>query len=97
MSGCLGPCPLSNVALLFFDGHSIWFQSINGEAQICAIFDYIDQMLAADGYLPPPPELADYVFTYYAWTDSGSGVRGQEGSAKAAACLHPSPVRCPLP
>jgi cobaltochelatase CobN len=68
MSGCLGPCPLANVALLFFDGRPVWFQSINGEAQIRAIFDYIDRMLAADGYLPPPPELADYVFTYYAWS-----------------------------
>jgi cobaltochelatase CobN len=68
MSGCLGPCPLSNVALLFFDGRPIWFQSINGEAQIRALFDYIDQMLAADSYLPPPPGLSDYVFTYYAWT-----------------------------
>ena len=70
MSGCLGPCPLLNVALLFFDGRPVWFQSINGEAQIRAIFDYIDQMLAADGYLPPPPELAEYVFTYYAWAHS---------------------------
>src|SRR4051794_10547965 len=68
MSGCLGPCPLANVALLFFDGRPVWFQSINGEAQIRAVFDYIGQMLAADGYLPPPPELAEYVFTYYAWT-----------------------------
>jgi cobaltochelatase CobN len=72
MSGCLGPCPLANVALLFFDGRPVWFQSINGEAQIRAIFDYIDRMLAADGYLPPPPELADYVFTYYAWSHASS-------------------------
>ena len=92
MSGCLGPCPLANVALLFFDGRPVWFQSINGEAQIRALFDYIDQMLAADGYLPPPPQLADYVFTYYAWTDPG--VRSQEsGVSKAAAgpSLIPSP------
>jgi len=75
MSGCLGPCPLSNVALLFFDGRPVWFQSINGEAQVRAVFDYIDQMLAADGYLPPPPELAEYVFTYYAWTHADSPVR----------------------
>ncbi len=71
MSGCLGPCPLSNVVLLFFDGQPIWFQSINGEPQVRAIFDYVDRMLVADGYLPPPAELADYVFTYYAWTDAG--------------------------
>jgi cobaltochelatase CobN len=68
MSGCLGPCPLANVALLFFDGRPVWFQSINGEGPIRALFDYIERMLAADGYLPPPPELADYVFTYYAWS-----------------------------
>jgi cobaltochelatase CobN len=82
MSGCLGPCPLANVALLFFDGRPVWFQSINSEAQIRAVFDYIDQMLAADGYLPPPPALADYVFTYYAWTHSAD-----------AAARTPLPVR----
>jgi cobaltochelatase CobN len=75
MSGCLGPCPLANVALLFFDGRPIWFQSINGEAQIRALFDYIDQMLAADSYLPPPPELSDYVFTYYAWAHAPPSCR----------------------
>jgi cobaltochelatase CobN len=75
MSGCLGPCPLANVVLLFFDGQPVWFQSINGEPQIRAIFDYIERMLSADGYLPPPPELADYVFPYYAWTH-GAGASG---------------------
>jgi cobaltochelatase CobN len=75
MSGCLGPCPLANVALLFFDGRPVWFQSLNGEAQIRAVFDYIDRMLAADGYLPPPPELAEYVFSYYAWTHADAAVR----------------------
>ncbi|HEX5270117.1 MAG TPA: cobaltochelatase subunit CobN, partial [Gemmataceae bacterium] len=75
MSGCLGPCPLANVVLLFFDGRPVWFQSINGEAQIRAVFDYIERMLAADGYLPPPPELSEYVFTYYAWTHADAAVR----------------------
>jgi cobaltochelatase CobN len=75
MSGCLGPCPLANVALLFFDGRPVWFQSINGEAQIRAVFDYIERMLAADAYLPPPPELAEYVFTYYAWTHADAPLR----------------------
>jgi len=70
MSGCLGPCPVANVVLLFFDGHPVWFQSINGERQIQAIFSYVERMLAADGYLAPPPELADYVFTYYSWAHS---------------------------
>jgi cobaltochelatase CobN len=67
MNGCLGPCPLANVVLLFFDGRPIWFQSIATEAQIVAIFDYIERMIAADGYIPPPAELAEYVFDFYAW------------------------------
>ncbi|HTU91830.1 MAG TPA: cobaltochelatase subunit CobN [Gemmataceae bacterium] len=67
MNGCLGPCPLANVVLLFFDGRPIWFQSIASEAQIVALFDYIERMIAADGYVPPPVELAEYVFNFYAW------------------------------
>jgi cobaltochelatase CobN len=67
MNGCLGPCPLANVVLLFFDGRPIWFQSIATEAQIVALFDYIERMIAADGYVPPPAELAEYVFNFYAW------------------------------
>jgi len=68
MNGCLGPCPLANVVLLFFDGRPIWFQSIATEAQIVALFDYIECMIAADAYIPPPAELAEYVFDFYAWT-----------------------------
>jgi cobaltochelatase CobN len=49
MNGCLGPCPLANVVLLFFDGRPIWFQSIATESQIVALFDYIERMIAADG------------------------------------------------
>jgi cobaltochelatase CobN len=69
MSGCLGPCPLLNVALVLFDGRRVWFQSINHESQIVAIYDYIDRMLAADRYLPPTAELAELAFDYYAWPE----------------------------
>ena len=68
MAGCLGPCQLANVVLLFFDGQPVWFQSINHESQIAAIYDYVESMLKADAFLPPPAELAEYVFEYYAWT-----------------------------
>jgi cobaltochelatase CobN len=67
-AGCLGPCIMANAVLLVFDGHPIWFQSVNTEAQILAIYDYIEAMLAADGYLPPPPHLVDYVFDFYTWS-----------------------------
>ncbi len=69
MSGCIGPCPLLNVALVLFDGRRVWFQSINHPSQIVAIYDYIDRMIAADRFLPPTSELADLAFDYYAWPD----------------------------
>jgi len=65
--GCLGPCTLANVVTLLFDGHSVWFHSINSDWQVRAIFDYIDSMVAADGFQVPPAELNEYVFQFYTW------------------------------
>jgi len=67
IGGCLGPCQLANVAMLPFDGTAIWFHSLNEQALIIAIFDYIDLMIAADAYLPPPDVLRAYVFNGFAW------------------------------
>lgn len=67
MGGCLGPCALSNVALLLFAGHQIWFHSITGDEQVTAIYDYIEAMVRADRYLPPPADLADQVFDVLDW------------------------------
>jgi cobaltochelatase CobN len=67
LGGCLGPCALSNVALLLFAGHQIWFHSIVGDEQVVAIFDYIEAMVRADRYLPPPPALAPQVFDVFDW------------------------------
>lgn len=65
--GCLGPCTLANVVTLLFDGHSVWFHSINSDWQVVAIFDYIESMIAADGFRVPPAELSEYVFQFYTW------------------------------
>jgi len=65
--GCLGPCTLANVASLVFDGRSVWFHSVNTPDLVTLIFDYIDAMIAADSYLPPPPALTPYVFSFYDW------------------------------
>jgi nitrile hydratase accessory protein len=72
LGGCLGPCALSNVALLLFAGHQIWFHSIEGDEHVIAIFDYIEAMVRADRYLPPPPALAPQVFDVFDWPSSGS-------------------------
>ena len=65
--GCLGPCSLANVASLEFDGQSIFFQAVSQPWQIRMIFDYIETMIRADGFLPPPAELAVFTFDYYDW------------------------------
>ena len=65
--GCLGPCTLANVASLVLDGRSVFFHSVNTPAVVTAIFDYIDAMIAADRYLPPPPPLEAYAFSFYDW------------------------------
>jgi cobaltochelatase CobN len=66
--GCLGPCALANVASLEFDGQSVFFQSISQPSQVRMIFDYIEAMVCADRFLPPPPELAALTFNYYDWS-----------------------------
>ncbi len=73
--GCLGPCTLANVVTLLFDGNSVWFHSINSDWQVVAIFDYIESMIAADGFLTPPAELAENVFQFYTWKGSEVATR----------------------
>src|SRR5580658_2483142 len=65
--GCLGPCSLANVASLEFDGQSIFFQAISHPWQVHLIFDYIETMIRADSFLPPPAELAAFTFDFYDW------------------------------
>ena len=66
-AGCLGPCVLANVASLVFDGHSIWFHSVNSPWHVRRIFEYIDSMLKANRFLHPPEDLLEYVFNFYDW------------------------------
>jgi cobaltochelatase CobN len=72
IGGCLGPCALSNVALLLFAGRQIWFHSITGDEQVMAIYDYVESMVRAGRYLEPPPALAPQVFDVFDWPESGS-------------------------
>ncbi len=87
LGGCLGPCVLSNVTMLIFDGRTLYFQSLNSEPLVMALLDYVDAMLAADAYLPPPPVLAELHFTGFRWEDrpDGHGLDDRRPGPAAAA------------
>src|SRR2546429_9873035 len=36
--GCLGPCALANVVLLLFDGHALWFHSVNADPLVLILY-----------------------------------------------------------
>lgn len=93
-AGCLGPCALANVAMLLFDGRPIWFHSINADNLILALFDYIEAMLAADRYLPPPPALADHVFNGFAWEGetAGGAAPAPEPAPESILALHEAEI-----
>ncbi len=89
IGGCLGPCTLFNVAMLMFDGRSLWFHSVNSDGQVLALYDYMEQLLAANSYVPPPPALTDNMFTSFAWDEEprAAGVQANRagGDAESAA------------
>jgi nitrile hydratase accessory protein len=70
-AACLGPCALANVASLVFDGRSIWFHSVETPRQVQLIFDYVEMMISANRFLPPPAELAGHAFDFYDWETRG--------------------------
>ncbi len=65
-SGCLGPCVLANVAMLLIDGHPHWFHSVNDNAIVVAIYDYIEQLLEEPA-APLPALLRPHSFNGFAW------------------------------
>ena len=73
IGGCLGPCALANVALLLFDGEALWFHSVNSEAVVLALYDYVEALLDADSLLPPPPPLAALQFSAHTWQPRPDG------------------------
>ncbi|MCG8348444.1 MAG: cobaltochelatase subunit CobN [Chloroflexales bacterium] len=94
MGGCLGPCPLSNVALLILDGRPIWFHSLNETDLIVAIYDYIEALLGATRPLPPPDILAPHIFNGFAWDGAHSGDSSATGAGPATArSADASPIR----
>lgn len=65
--GCLGPCPLANVALLLFDGRPYWFHSLNDPALIPILYDFIEELLNTGQSAALPPALLPHVFNGFSW------------------------------
>ena len=51
------------MVLLLFDGHALWFHSVNADPLVLILYDYIEALLRADAPLPPPSSLADLQFS----------------------------------
>jgi len=64
-TGCLGPCPIGNNAMLQVHGRSIWFKDLNRTDLVPQVFDYAEAMLAAGHVLTPPATLRDHVYERY--------------------------------
>jgi nitrile hydratase accessory protein len=67
VGGCLGPCALANVALLLLDGRALWFHSMNDEAVVHDLFEYIEAAMETAEAVPLPPPLQAHAFTASAW------------------------------
>ncbi|HLZ69206.1 MAG TPA: nitrile hydratase accessory protein [Dehalococcoidia bacterium] len=90
VGGCLGPCALANVALLLFDGHALWFHSLNHGALVYRLYDYIETLLDADGFVPPPPPLDSLQFSASAWQERPDGQPVDDARPRHA-CAAPIP------
>ncbi|HEY1348313.1 MAG TPA: (2Fe-2S) ferredoxin domain-containing protein [Ktedonobacteraceae bacterium] len=86
-SACLGPCVLANVALLLFDGQSIWFHSLNRNELVLALYDYIEEMLKAARYLSPPEPLAGHVFAGFVPTGEHEPARARRAAGRGGSAL----------
>lgn len=84
VTGCLGPCPLANVILILFGGETVWLHSINDEGAVTSVFDYLEAMLAAGRYLPPPGALAARHFNRHVFDTASPGEWRSEKRAEAS-------------
>ncbi len=85
IGGCLGPCSLANVAMLLWGGRTLWFHSMNDETAVLRLYDYIDTLLEADTFVPPPPALERLRFTASSWEVRPDGQPVEDRRPRGAA------------
>ena len=50
---------------MIFRGACVWLQAIDSPQQVRQVYDYVEAMMAAGGYVPPPAKLQPHHFTRY--------------------------------
>ena len=61
--GCLGPCSLGNNVFLYLYGSGLWFQGIDNQDDIDALFSYIEESVRLGEPAPVEGGLARHVYT----------------------------------
>jgi cobaltochelatase CobN len=98
IGGCLGPCALANVVMFLFEGRQAFFHSINGEAPVHALYDWIETLLEAEGWVAPPHDLARHHFTGSTWEARPDGHLVDDRHLRPErARPAPGPLACPTP
>ena len=97
IGGCLGPCALANVVMLLFQGRQAWFHSMSTDAQVVALYDWIEGLVRAQAWSPPPPSLAAHHFTASTWEGRPDGRPVDDrhlgqGAPPPKACRVPPPA-----
>ena len=69
IGGCLGPCALANVVMVLFEGRQVWFHSMSTEAQVLVLYDWIEALVLAGEFSPPPAALTPYRFAGSTWEE----------------------------
>ena len=97
IGGCLGPCALANVIMLLVEGRQVFFHSMSTEAQVRALYDWIEAMVDARAWIEPPSFLAAYRFTASTWEARPDGqpvddLHLREGAPQPKACRVPPPA-----
>lgn len=61
--GCLGPCGLGNNVFMYLYGRGLWFQRMNANEDVDALFSYLEESIRMGEPAPVEGSLARRVYT----------------------------------
>jgi (2Fe-2S) ferredoxin len=65
ISGCLGPCDVSNVVVISSSSGTQWLAGLNSQRHYSILADWAEQSKSADRLLPLPKELSSHALMPY--------------------------------